>query len=262
MSNWFNSDPKLTPVGYAREVLSIVKADKLPIDPIEIAQKQGITIDEREFPDDQIEGFYMKHGNEGLIAINSLIDYEPRKRFTCAHELGHANIKGHSDIEHRCSKRDIFTFNSTNKKETEANEFASELLIPTHFFLEDVKRRKLSFNTLEELADEKYSTSLTSMAIRFVKDSPERCAVVLTEDGIVKWAVKSKSFRLEVKTRLQVSPNTFAWDFFNEGKKLDGKVERVLSNAWLNTRNPNGLVFESSKSYENYGSVLTLLLFE
>ena len=259
MSSRFSLIPGLHPSGYAREILFKVKADTLPIQPIEIAESLGLITDEKEFPDDRYDGLFMRIGEQGLIAVNKRISYESRKRFTYAHELGHATIKGHSDLEHRCTPRDIFRFNCVNKKEREANEFASELLMPTKFFLEDIKKREFNFATLEELAECKYETSLTATAIRFVKETLERCAVILVVNGIVEWGVKSSSFRFEIKTRKPVSENTFAWDYFNGGHQLDGKPERVLSNAWLNTSNPNSLVYESSKSFGNLGMVLTLL---
>ena len=64
------------------------------------------------------------------IVINSEIDYEPRKRFTIAHELGHIFIGWHDDVTLCKTDNEYFTHNMLDIQEKEANIFASELLMP------------------------------------------------------------------------------------------------------------------------------------
>ena len=78
--------------------------------------------------------------NKTVIKVNSLIPYEHRKRFAIAHEIGHL-------IMHKDYELPEDTFENLNivegmenalkngKQELEANEFASELLMPERLFI-------------------------------------------------------------------------------------------------------------------------------
>ncbi len=98
--------------------------------PYDIAECLGIKVLYEELGD--INGYYNKPLRMKQIHINWNLD-DPMKRFTCAHELGHAII--HPDVNTPFLRR--HTGLNINKYEIEANNFAACLLIPDEVILEN-----------------------------------------------------------------------------------------------------------------------------
>ncbi len=93
-----------------------------------VSEHLGIAIFEEPLDAD---GFLIRKGKDARILIDSGIDYETRKRFTIAHEIGHFFMPHHQAEVFRCLGRDIQSYKSNKILESEANEFAAELLLPT-----------------------------------------------------------------------------------------------------------------------------------
>lgn len=79
-----------------------------------------------------INGYYNKPLRMKQIHINCNLD-DNLKRFTCAHELGHAILHPSASTPFLRNH----TFMSVNKMEIEANMFAATLLIPDEILLEN-----------------------------------------------------------------------------------------------------------------------------
>ena len=73
------------------------------------------------------DGFSLKFENQYYIVFNDFILHSGRTRFTVAHELGHI-LLGH--VETITFYRNSENDSSTNEKETQANIFARDLLMP------------------------------------------------------------------------------------------------------------------------------------
>ncbi|NDV63361.1 ImmA/IrrE family metallo-endopeptidase [Puniceicoccales bacterium CK1056] len=117
------------------EILSSLKSDGIPIDPIKVAREHGISVKNAKFYRDDISGMISKKDDEVLILVN--VDEPPyRKRFTIAHELGHYFL--HLDEQNEFVDTSINLFRDSSNgeggpvraKEIEANKFAAELLMP------------------------------------------------------------------------------------------------------------------------------------
>lgn len=111
----------------------------LPIDPIYIAQRLGVEVKSESF-DVNISGQFQHEEGQPVIRYN---DKEPlvRQRFTIAHELGHFALN------HPGGFRDnfrIYLDESVRKDifERQANQFASELLMPEGAVMWVVKSSK------------------------------------------------------------------------------------------------------------------------
>lgn len=87
--------------------------------PYRIAKEKGIVI--IEAPLGEINGFYHRSNNIRIIYLNRDLS-EDKKRFTCAHELGHAIL--HPALPSLSLSVSTYTI----KRESEANEFATKLL--------------------------------------------------------------------------------------------------------------------------------------
>ena len=91
-------------------------------DPFEIAKQQSIVVFLEELG--SIRGYYNFYARQRFIHINcNLEEYE--RKFTCAHEPGHATL--HPDSNTPFLREN--TLFSINKLELEANKFAAYLLL-------------------------------------------------------------------------------------------------------------------------------------
>ena len=68
-----------------------------PVDMMGLIQEKGITCVEENLGTNA-DGYSDLKDSDLKIVLNSAIQYEPRKRFTLAHELGHIFISWHSDV--------------------------------------------------------------------------------------------------------------------------------------------------------------------
>ena len=70
-----------------------------------------------------------EHPNSYVAFVNSDIRNTGRKRFTLAHEIGHFVLHREIQAEFRCTRSMLEDFR-TEGIEQEANQFASQLLVP------------------------------------------------------------------------------------------------------------------------------------
>ena len=94
--------------------------------------------------EDSMSGFFViKNGKKTIVVNNS--HHENRKRFTIAHELGHAilHAKDKEDSlfidKKQVYNRNLKSAEGTNIQEIEANRFAACLLMPSETILEHIK---------------------------------------------------------------------------------------------------------------------------
>jgi Zn-dependent peptidase ImmA (M78 family) len=109
----------------------------VPIDPLVLAKRAGITVNNAKFSDSNVAGMIIKRGTDVSILVNG--DDAPfRKRFTIAHELGHYFLHLAGDGEFVDTKVTLFRQSADNsavssperRKEIQANWFAASLLMP------------------------------------------------------------------------------------------------------------------------------------
>lgn len=131
-----------------------------PVDPRAVAEKAGISI--RPVSSRDYSGrAYIENGVQ-VIEFNTS-DSSLRQRFTIAHELGHHALH-HTEAGHRFrDDPSKFSLNVVSPKETAANKFAAELLMPElavkHFVINK------NITSLEELA-KLFSVSTVAMKFR------------------------------------------------------------------------------------------------
>jgi Zn-dependent peptidase ImmA (M78 family) len=121
-----------------------------------------------------------------------------RRRFSIAHELGHFHIPTHADVSGFCKEADLSAReDSVAVKEWEANDFASELLMPHRLFSADLAARDLSIRSAIELADPgMYDVSLMAAGLRMIQTTRQAAALVVSRNGRVSWTARSDNFRI------------------------------------------------------------------
>lgn len=112
--------------------LPIAGSDPFPVDPVRIAASLGVDVFNAQLSD-KVAGALVKEEERKPTILLNEADSPRRRRFTCAHEIGHFILRT------RANPSDDFTFTdfrsdlaATGEAEDEryANGFAAELLMP------------------------------------------------------------------------------------------------------------------------------------
>ena len=91
----------------AREVLRRHHLTTVPIDPVVLANREGIKVNNAKFSDDNLVGMIVKRGDDVTMLVN-FNDPPFRKRFTIAHELGHHFLHLMQDGEYVDKEANLF----------------------------------------------------------------------------------------------------------------------------------------------------------
>ena len=132
--------PFLSPRQMEHKAIEVLKRHNLttvPIDPVMLARREGIRVNNATFEDDNMAGMIVKRGEDIAILVNSG-DSPFRKRFTIAHELGHHFLHLKGDGEYLDKEVNMFRLDSSEgrgmgperRREIQANMFAASLLMP------------------------------------------------------------------------------------------------------------------------------------
>lgn len=126
-------------------------------------------------------------GLNKLIVVSSAITNLARERFTMAHELGHIILHhGYS----QCKNVDIFGSETKLGNESEANRFASALLLPPSEIVSRASSGDITFNMAGKIASH-YDVSLTATLIALVKKSPLSVCVFFQTNNRIDYSVRS-----------------------------------------------------------------------
>jgi Zn-dependent peptidase ImmA (M78 family) len=200
---------------------------------VDIIYAEGLFIDEK--PLQNCEGRIIIEGGSALIVINSNIDYEGRKRFVLAHELGHFVLHKNLQTLFHCKSSDFLDFHSTGSHETEANFFAAEILMPTSIFKNYCSKKIFDFNLIQSISKD-FGTSFTSSLIRFTEIGHTPICIFYCQNGRIVWFKKSHNFSVfNVKNKCVVAKDSLASAYFKNINAFNEPSPKiVLKDTWFN----------------------------
>jgi Zn-dependent peptidase ImmA (M78 family) len=118
------------PAEDAERILADVWGDSLPVDPVRIARSLGIKVLNAQL-DPDVSGALVKEREQDPVILLNASDSPNRKRFTCAHEIGHfIKRSGAPDEYEYIDRRDTLATTGRDPDEIYANQFAASLLMP------------------------------------------------------------------------------------------------------------------------------------
>lgn len=102
-----------------------------PVDPAWIANKLGLKVVEMRLPS-TISGALIKENGKDPVIVLEQSDSKTRKRFSCAHELGHyiSRLNSEDSVYEYIDLRGDIAKTGTSPEEIAANKFAACLLMP------------------------------------------------------------------------------------------------------------------------------------
>lgn len=225
------------------DIESLVKTDLK-----ELIQSRGAFYEEADLSGK--DGRIVTHENRSIITIDNKITDRGKKRFTAAHELGHfelhKNLAVIADTQY-----ELCNWYQNGGHEKEANEFASELLMPSLVFANACKGEKFNQTLLYQLAD-LFAVSKTAAILKFLKAGNHPILVVCTQNNKIKWWKMSKSMEdaehpiieswkryLFKKTKdLPPPPDSVAGQLFKKTSSNEflERVQEIEKSVWFVTR--------------------------
>lgn len=248
-----------SPAVFARELLARIElrsAGDLSV----LTSRLGLTV--KEVESDGFEGVLVCRADrrKGIIAINSRIREDGRKRFAVCHEIGHFILPGHGVDGCICKSEDIESWRrGAPEHEIEANEFASELLLPYKEVQPYVQHKSLTIDLAQNVSKD-FGASLTAASLKCVEVTGERCAVVFSIGGSIKWFRRNDNFHYFVRVNQKVSDESYAGQLFS-GKDADDPTGAVPADAWIEAENlpSNAMIWEDSILLPHYHTTITIL---
>lgn len=181
----------------------------------EIAWASRLIVKKKEM--DGSEGRIIMNANAAVIAVNSRIDYQPKINYIIAHEIGHACLHRDNFPLFTDTDRTLSDWYAKGDHESEANLFATELLMPTDHFIRKVKKRKLELSLIENVAAY-FGASKTATFLRYKELGDFPVMIIFIENGIIKWKTCSEDFPFKwIPHNSKVPAWTVAGDYYNKG---------------------------------------------
>jgi len=196
---------------------------------VEVAACLGISIKEVQMSGS--DGRISRNGDNGIISINSNIDYQHSKNFIIAHEIGHFLLHKELMI---CSdtRKTLSDWHKKGPQEEEANTFASELLMPSNDFKREIEGERMSLELIDDVS-QYFKVSKLSAFIKYVSLGDYPVMVIYMEDGVVRWKDHSSDFPFQyLAYNSKIPPLTVAGDCFYHNS-IESEPERVDAIEWF-----------------------------
>ncbi len=180
---------------------------------------------------DSFDGLMMPgtRANQWFAIINCSITNEGRRNFTAAHEIYH--YLGHRKLQKnfKCTKGDIRDFREKNL-EKEANEFASQLILPPDK-IRPCTKNEFNYESVQSVA-KTLGASVSAVAYKWLKLSSTDIAFVVSRDGFIVHGYPSTSAKKKgvfIKRDTELHRHSITHGCLKTGISSSGVVEE---NIW------------------------------
>lgn len=241
----------------ARELVRKVRPATVPVAVEAYAREAGAVMKlDSSMPPDQ-PGWSFCHGDKHFICVNAN-DLPERQRFTICHELGHIVLGLPSQHE----ALPWWSYAKRPLSEIICDVFAAELLLPFDLFMPAAEKVSMRLAGIDGLAST-FGASVTATGSRFADVASAPCTFILSEQGKVRYASRSKALREErawIPLRVPLPEGSLS------SKLRAGQVcrepEQVDADVWLSDWERGGVLLEEARHLARWDQTLTLLWFE
>ena len=197
-----------------------------------------------------------------LLLYNDAMPSPGRVRFTQAHELGHYILHRIGREQFQCGEDDVLSKpRGVDDIESQADEFASYLLMPIDDFREQVQG-PIDLDSLSRCA-KRYGVSITAVILKWLQFTDEKAVMAVSRDGFIKWswstdaAFKSHAF---IRTRLspvEIANGTVAAD---DSVRVERVGKEIPAKLWFPSAPADQMLREMKVTMDSYEQTLSLLL--
>jgi hypothetical protein len=140
-------------------------------------------------------------------------------------------MRDRGKIAFACQERTFTVDWSDDNPEQRANRYAADLLLPEFMFKPLAHNQEITFATVDTLAT-RFSTSITSTAIRLIQMASFPAMIVCNERGRRRWFFRGATVPESLWPHSKVGPGTVAFDLFSDSKAKPGPID-VSSHHWI-----------------------------
>jgi Zn-dependent peptidase ImmA (M78 family) len=218
--------------------LGITEPDEIDLEAI--AQYVGATVTRQKMAG--VEARIVGLNDQAIITVNE--DSLPtRQRFSIGHELGHW-IYDRGRIDMSCGVDKQERFYTGTDKESLANEFATELLLPSSMFTPRLAKRPPKLVVIKELRDV-FRASFTATARRVVDLGAHPAMVICSSLTKRVWFKASSEIEGRFWPNNQTSKDTLAYELLKRSDYGEA-TEEVDADAWIDHENAEDYVLIES----------------
>jgi Zn-dependent peptidase ImmA (M78 family) len=230
-------------------------ADPKEIDLEAIAWRMGAILKRR--PLDGCEAMIVGNDRNAVISVNSR-SIPSRQRFSIGHELGHWHH--HRGKVLFCSGREIDCLGASDGPEKQADEFASDLLLPNYLFRPAARKiKRLSLRAARELA-EQFEASLTATLSKLVDADVFPIMLICHGHRRRRWFRRSRSVAGFWFPRDDLDCESPAFDLLFKGGKEDTYPRKIGADAWFEFRGVDQHEVQEQSFPLPNNEILTLLV--
>lgn len=191
-----------------------------------------------------------------VISINSR-SLPVRQRFSIGHEIGHWHF--HRGRVLLCSSRDVENPGSPLNPERQADDFASDLILPTYMLRPRLqKERRLTLSVARDIGSD-FDASVTATLLKAVKSNQFPIIAACYNDAGRLWWSRADMVPGWWTPKRILDHETFAYEILSGRATDDNFPRKNGAGAWFEFKNcDRHEVQEQSMSLPN-GQVLSLL---
>lgn len=185
---------------YRNNSIELLKDNDLyeaPVDLKKLANKLNIDVRYVEFSDETSGKIKYNYSDDNVVISINKLEFEPRQRFSLAHELGHYiyDIDFENNTEIQDTEQTLFRKDVVNPIEKRANKYAEKLLMPKELFIAEVDRiKKEMFPNLDnKLGVQRIYQIIENVADKFQVSKPA-AIMRLASVGKISPIMKRKLF--------------------------------------------------------------------
>jgi hypothetical protein len=195
--------------------------------------------------------------DRAIITVNSASIPE-RRRFSLAHEIGHWH-------HHRgrilfCGASDIGNpAHRTLNPESQADQFASDLVLPNYIRPRIAKMKRLSLSTVREIKEE-FNVSLTATLLKLIEANRFPIVAVCHNKAKRRWFSRADMIPTWWFPRDDLDPESIAFEMLFSGAPESRFPRKIGADAWFDFRNAGRFEIQEQSFLLPNEEVLTLLI--
>jgi hypothetical protein len=202
-------------------------------------------------------GWSFENSGKHYICVNGK-DSDERRNFTACHEIAHIVLGLPSDHQ----AMPWWSYAKRSPNEVACDVFAAELLLPYRLFKPLVDKSDISLSAVDGLAKD-FVASTMATGSRFATFINAPCAFVLSEQGKVRYASRSRALREAnawVQPRIAL-PKGSVCERLRAGGACDGP-EETDAEIWFSNWDRGGVLLEDARHLAQRDQTVALIWFE
>lgn len=242
------------PATKAKWVLAAKHVGEIPAQSlVDITESEGIAHRSKVYPDSW-DGMLVFKGERRAILVNTRIESNGRYNFTFAHELGHyflehkPNYLENGQLGIRCTLSD--SDSAQKGRESEANCFAAELLMPEDKFRLDMAGAPMDFALIGGLAT-KYMVSKHAASNRMLDVTNKLCIIITSNGTTIESMKASNAARTFVRHMRNIPKGSVADIMISEGRR-QGDFAPCDPAKWFARNLPGGQLYSCTHGSGNH----------